>query len=39
MSIQDMVLGFEPMNIRTRVSSHNHYTRAPALTTMFGLSH
>ena len=25
-----MVLGIEPMNIRTRVSSHNHYTMASA---------
>ena len=35
MSIQYMVLGLEPMTFRTWVSSHNHYTRAPAYTYRF----
>ena len=30
MSIQYMVPGFEPTTFGTCVSSHNHYTRAPA---------
>ena len=30
MSIQHLVLGFEPMTSWIWVSSHNHYTRAPA---------
>ena len=32
MSIQYLVPGFEPMTFLTWVSSHNHYTRAPAVT-------
>ena len=31
MSIQYTVLGFEPTTFGTRVSSHNHQTRPPAL--------
>ena len=32
MSIQYTVLGFEPTTFGARVSSHNHWTRAPTLT-------
>ena len=32
MSIQYTALGFEPMTFQTLVVTHNHYTRAPALT-------
>ena len=32
MSIQYTVPGFEPTIFTTQVSSHNHYTRAPAAT-------
>ena len=31
MTIQYMAPGFEPTTFGTRVSSHNHKTRAPAL--------
>ena len=31
MSIQCMVRGFKPTTFRTRVSSHNHQSRAPAI--------
>ena len=35
MSIQYMALGFEPKTFGTWVSSHNHYTRAPALSQIY----